>query len=121
MVSRERFLRLGATVAEQATTKRVRLVGQLLLLAALVFVALRARSLWHGNTVDFANIDWLSITGAFLVTGAGVLATGFIWLAVLQRLGAHTRHWWTAIFFQSQLAKYIPGTFWQYAGRLALA
>jgi uncharacterized membrane protein YbhN (UPF0104 family) len=121
MVSRERPLRLGATVAEYATAKRVRLVSQVLLLAGILFVFLRFRSLWHGNTVHLGDVNWLSLTGAFFVTSAGVLATGFIWLAILRRLGAHTRQWWTAIFFQSQLAKYIPGTLWQYAGRLALA
>jgi hypothetical protein len=121
MVSRERLTTFGAAVADYATAKRVRLVAQALLLAGVVFVALRVRSLWHGNTVDLANVHWLSVIGAFLVTGVGVLATGFIWLAILGRLGAQTRRWWSAIFFQSQLAKYIPGTLWQYAGRLALA
>jgi uncharacterized membrane protein YbhN (UPF0104 family) len=121
MVSRERLLRLGATVAEHATTRRVRLLGQVLLLAAAVFVGLRVRSLWHGNHVDLARIDWPSVTGAFLLTGLGVLATGFIWLAILERLAGDPRPRWMAIFFQSQLAKYIPGTLWQYAGRLALA
>jgi hypothetical protein len=32
-----------------------------------------------------------------------------------------TRWRWAGIFFQAQLAKYIPGTVWQYAGRVALA
>lgn len=121
MLSRERLLRLGASAAELATARRVRLVGQFLLLAGVVFIALRVRSLWHGNTADLAQVDWLYVIGAFLAAAAGVLITGFIWLAILRRLGAKTRRWWTAIFFQSQLAKYIPGTLWQYAGRLALA
>lgn len=121
MVSRARLVRLGASLAEHATTKRVRLLGQLLLLAAIVFVGLRVRSLWHGSHVDLARIDWTSLTGAFLLTGVGVLATGLIWLTILERLGADPRHGWVAIFFQSQIAKYIPGTIWQYAGRLTLA
>jgi uncharacterized membrane protein YbhN (UPF0104 family) len=121
MVSRERLLSFGATAAKHATTRRVRLLGQLLLVAAVVFVGLRVRSLWHGNTVDLARVEWPSIAGAFLLTGAGVLATGFVWLLILERLGADTRPQWMAIFFQSQLAKYIPGTLWQYAGRLTLA
>ena len=52
MVSRERLLRLGATVAERATERRVRVLAQLLLVAAAVFVALRVRSIWHGGQSD---------------------------------------------------------------------
>lgn len=121
MVSRERFLRLGATVAEHATTRRVRAAGQLLLLAGIVFVALRVRSLWHGSEIELSTIDWPTLVAAFSLTGAGVFATGFVWLAILRRLGASTQAGWIAVFFQSQLAKYIPGTFWQYAGRISLA
>ena len=121
MLSRERLLRLGATLAERATTKRVRLLAQLLLLVGFAFVGLRVRSLWHVNHIVLASIDWPSLTGAFLLTGIGVLATGFIWLFILDRLGADTRPQWMTIFFQSQLAKYIPGAVWQYAGRIAMA
>jgi uncharacterized membrane protein YbhN (UPF0104 family) len=96
-------------------------LGQILLLAGLVFVVLRVRSLWHGSHIELARVDWPSIAGAFVLAGAAVIATGFIWLVILERLGAHTRPRWTAIFFQAQLAKYIPGTLWQYAGRITLA
>jgi uncharacterized membrane protein YbhN (UPF0104 family) len=121
MVSCERLYRLGATFAEHATTRRVRVLGQLLLAAGIVFVVLRVRSLWHGSHIELSSINWPSVVGAFLLTGAGVVSTGFVWLAILRRLGVRTRSQWIAIFFQAQLAKYIPGTFWQYAGRISLA
>jgi uncharacterized membrane protein YbhN (UPF0104 family) len=121
MVSRERLYRLGVTAAEHATTRRVRVLGQLLVVAGIVFVVLRVRSLWHGSHIELGSIDWPSVVGAFLLTGAGVISTGFVWLAILRRLGVRTRTRWTAIFFQAQLAKYVPGTFWQYAGRISLA
>ena len=121
MVSRERLLSLGAIVAEHATTKRVRAVGQLLLLAALVFVALRARTLWHGSHVELSKVGWWALAGSVALAGAGTAAGALIWLVILDALGVKTRSRWIGIFFQAQLGKYIPGSVWQYAGRAAIA
>jgi uncharacterized membrane protein YbhN (UPF0104 family) len=121
MVSRERLLRLGATVAERATAKRVRVFAQALLLAGLVFVVLRVRSLWHGGHIDFANVDWFALAGSFLLAGVATAAGALIWLAILEALSLRTQRRWTGIFFQSQLGKYIPGSVWQYAGRAAVS
>jgi len=96
-------------------------LGQVLLLAAIVFVVLRVRSLWRGGHIVVGSVDWTLIAGALVFALVGVVGTGFIWLGILERLGASTRRQWVAIFFQAQLAKYIPGTLWQYAGRLTLA
>jgi hypothetical protein len=121
MLSRERLLRLGATAAERATTKRVRLVAQLLLVAGIVFVVLRVRSLWHGSHIEFGRVDWLALAGALLLGAAGTAAGAVIWLAILEVLGVRTQRRWAGIFFQAQLGKYIPGSVWQYAGRAAVA
>ena len=121
MVSRERFFRLGATIVERATTRRVRMLGQLLLVAAVVFVALRARSLWHGSHVELRNVDWPSLVGSFVLAALGTAAGGLIWLNILEGLGVKPRLRWTGLFFQAQLGKYIPGSVWQYAGRAAVA
>jgi glycosyltransferase 2 family protein len=121
MLSRERLHRLGATVAERATTRRVRLLAQILLVAALVFVALRARSLWHGSHVDWSRVDWVALAGALVLGAAGTAAGAVIWLAILRGLGVRTERRWAALFFQAQLGKYIPGSIWQYAGRAAVA
>lgn len=121
MVSRERLLRLGATVAEHATTKRVRLLAQLLLVAGIIFVVLRVRSLWHGGHIELARVEWGAIAGAVVLGAAGTAAGALIWLAILDALGVRPQLRWTGIFFQAQLGKYIPGSVWQYAGRAAVA
>jgi glycosyltransferase 2 family protein len=121
MVSRERLLRAGASVAAWATTKRVRLFAQILLVGGLVFVVFRVRALWHGGNVELTNISWLAIAGSVALAAAGTAAGGFIWLVILESLGLRTQRRWVNIFFQSQLGKYIPGSIWQYAGRAAIA
>ena len=121
MVSRERLHRLGATVADRATDRRVRLLGQLLLLAGLVFVVLRVRSMWHDSHVQLDRIAWPAVAGALAVAALAVLIAAFIWLHILRRLGIKPRARWVGIYMQAQLGKYIPGSVWQYAGRAALA
>jgi uncharacterized membrane protein YbhN (UPF0104 family) len=121
MVSREHILQLGTKLGLRVTTRRARAVGQLLLLMTLVFVLVRLHSIWRDSTVSLNEIDWLPLSGAFLVAIGGVVASGFIWLRILENLGLKTDRRWTAIFFQAQLAKYIPGSVWQYAGRATLA
>ena len=64
--------------------------GGLLLLAALVFVAVRLRSLWHGSHVGLTGAGWVALAGAFLCSAAGVGASGLAWLAILRRLGVAT-------------------------------
>src|ERR1700757_4295307 len=119
MVSRERLYRLGATFAERATTRRVRVVAQLLLVVALVFVVLRVRSLWHGSHIELAKVDWGALVASFALAAIGTTATGLIWLVILRGLGVRTHLRYAGIFFQAQLGKYIPGSVWQYAGRAA--
>jgi uncharacterized membrane protein YbhN (UPF0104 family) len=121
MLSRERLLRLGATAAERATTKRVRLLAQLLLLAGLVFVGLRVRSLWHGGQIELAHVEWGALLTAVVLAAAGTAAGAVIWLDILDALGVRTHRRWAGLFFQAQLGKYIPGSVWQYAGRAAIA
>jgi len=121
MVSRERLLRLGATFAEHATTRRVRVPAQIVLVAALVFVVLRVRSIWHGSHIELGNVNWLALAGGLLFGAAGTAAGAVIWLSILRGLGVRTQRRWAAVFFQAQLGKYIPGSIWQYAGRAAVA
>jgi uncharacterized membrane protein YbhN (UPF0104 family) len=121
MPSRERLVRAAETAAALATTRRVRLGAQVLLVAGVAFVLLRLRSIWHEGHVDLAQVDWFALTGAFVISLVALVASGFIWLAIVGRLGTPTRLCWVGIFFQAQLAKYVPGTIWQYAGRTAYA
>jgi uncharacterized membrane protein YbhN (UPF0104 family) len=121
MVSRERLLALGATAAERMTTRRVRLLAQLLLVAAIVFVVLRVRSLWHGGHIELARVGWITLAASIVCAAAGTAAAGWIWLSILEALGVSTQRRWAGLFFQAQLGKYIPGSVWQYAGRAAVA
>lgn len=119
MMSRERLLLLGARIAGRATAKRVRLIGQVLLVAAFLFVVLRVRSIWHGSHIVLAEVGWFALAAGLVVGAAVTAATALIWLAILRSLGVRTEWRWVGLFFQAQLGKYIPGSVWQYAGRTA--
>jgi hypothetical protein len=125
MVSRERLLRLGANVAERtrAALERpaVRLLGRLLALALLVLLALRLWQLWRREPVDFGAVDGGVFAAAVIASVAAVSAYGLVWLFLLRRLGTRAPLSWMTLFFKSQLAKYLPGSVWQYAGRVGLA
>jgi len=99
----------------------MRAVAHLLLLAALIFVALRGRSIWHGSHIELARVDWGALAGALFLGVGGTAAGAAIWLAILESLGVKTQRNWMGLFFQAQLGKYIPGSVWQYAGRAAIA
>jgi uncharacterized membrane protein YbhN (UPF0104 family) len=121
MAWRERLLRFGATAADMANTRRVRIAVQLLLLAGLVFVVLRLRSIWRDSHIDPSHVGWPWLIGAVALAACAIAASAFIWLAILRWLGTPPRTRWVGVFFQAQLGKYIPGSLWQYAGRTALA
>jgi uncharacterized membrane protein YbhN (UPF0104 family) len=99
----------------------VRLLAQLLLVAAIVFVVLRVRSLWHGGHIELARVGWITLAASIVCAAAGTAAAGWIWLSILEALGVSTQRRWAGLFFQAQLGKYIPGSVWQYAGRAAVA
>ena len=121
MAWRERLLRFGASAAAIANAPRIRIAAQVLLLAGLVFVLLRLRSIWHDSHIDLNHVGWTSLVGAVALAACAIAASAFIWLAILRLLGTSTRARWVGVFFEAQLGKYIPGSLWQYAGRTALA
>jgi glycosyltransferase 2 family protein len=114
MVSRERLLRLGATPL-------VRALGRLLAAALVVLLALRLWQLWRRNPVDFGHLDAGIFVAAVGASVAAVSAYGFVWPFLLRRLGTPAPFSWITLFFKSQLGKYVPGSVWQYAGRVGLA
>jgi glycosyltransferase 2 family protein len=118
---RERLIGFGSRAFAIANSGRVRMVGQLLLLVGLVFVVLRLRSIWRDSALSLGQVRWAYIAIAVGTAACGVVASSFIWLAILRRLGVATQSAWAGIFLQAQVAKYVPGSFWQYAGRTALA
>jgi hypothetical protein len=125
MVSRERLLRLGATVAERANGLRgrpaVRLAGRLLVAALVVLLGLRLWQLWREHPVDFGRLDGVVFAVAIVVSIMAVSAYGLVWPYLLRRLGTPAPFSWVTLFFKSQLGKYLPGSVWQYAGRVGLA
>jgi hypothetical protein len=125
MVSRERLLSLGATVGGRANGARekpvVRLLGRLLVVALVVLLALRLWQLWRREPVDFGQLDVGVFVAAVVASVVAVSAYGLVWLYLLRRLGTSAPLSWITLFFKSQLAKYLPGSVWQYAGRVGLA
>jgi glycosyltransferase 2 family protein len=125
MVSRERTPRLGATLARRANAARekpvVRLLGRLLAVALIVLLALRLWQLWRREPVDFGHLDGAVFAAAVVASVAAVSAYGLVWLYLLRRLGTRAPLSWMTLFFKSQLGKYLPGSVWQYAGRVGLA
>lgn len=125
MVSRERLLRLGATLAARANGMRrkpaVRSAGRVLVGGLVVFLALRLWQLWRQHPVDLGKVDCLFFAIAIVTSIAAVSAYGFVWPYLLRRLGTPAPFSWVTLFFRSQLGKYLPGSVWQYAGRVGLA
>jgi glycosyltransferase 2 family protein len=121
MVTHERLVRLASKGAELANTKRVRLVAHLLLLGGLVFLAVRLRSIVRDSDIHLTSSGWAWLAAATLLGALAVIASSFIWLVILRRLGMPVRWRSAAIYLQAQLAKYVPGGVWQYASRGTMA
>ena len=125
MVSRERILRLGETIVERVTAARrnpaVRVLGRLATLALVILLGLRLWQLWRRHPVDFGHLDGAVFAAAVALSVLAVSAYGLVWPYLLRRLGTPAPYSWVTLFFKSQLGKYVPGSVWQYAGRVGLA
>jgi glycosyltransferase 2 family protein len=77
--------------------------------------------LWHREPIDFGRVDSGVLAGASLVSAAAVTAHGLVWPMMLRRLGVPAKASWVGLYFMGQLGKYVPGSVWQYAGRIGLA
>jgi uncharacterized membrane protein YbhN (UPF0104 family) len=94
---------------------------RLLAAALVVLLAVRLWQLWHRHPVDFSRIDDGVFVLAVAVSFVAVAAYGLVWPYLLRRLGVRANAGWVGMFFTSQLGKYLPGSVWQYAGRVGLA
>jgi hypothetical protein len=99
----------------------VRVAAQLLLLAGLVFLLLRLRSLWRNSNVHLSHVAWWWFIPATSAALCAIAISGWIWMRLLQWLGADAHRSTIGVFLQAQLGKYVPGSVWQYAGRAALS
>jgi glycosyltransferase 2 family protein len=121
MLTAETRDRLGRRIAALAKSRRVRIVSELVLAAVLVFFFVHLRSIWRNGGFSFDHVNWSLFVLAAAVTVVGSLAPAFVWLTILRRLEVPVDRTLLGVFFQAQVAKYIPGSIWQYAGRVTLA
>jgi uncharacterized membrane protein YbhN (UPF0104 family) len=122
MASRERLVRLGTTLTRRAyRVATIRIVVRLLAAALVLALAVRLWQLWRREPIDFSQVDGAFFGLAVVMSAAAVTGYGLVWPYLLRRLGVHASASWVLLFFRTQLAKYLPGSIWQYAGRVGLA
>lgn len=97
-------------------------IGALLGAAGVVFVALRLAS--YADEIDAAGIGvggYVALLGLAVVYGASNLLLALGWWRLLRCLGVTAaRGWALRAYAISQLAKYVPGNIFQFAGRQAI-
>jgi glycosyltransferase 2 family protein len=104
-----------------ARTRTARVVGRGLAAGFLVFLAVRLWQLWRRDPVDLSHLGAGTVTLAAIASVIAVSSYGVVWLYVLRGLRVRAPLGWLTIFFKSQLGKYIPGSVWQFAGRVGIA
>jgi glycosyltransferase 2 family protein len=121
MAPETRLDKLISTARHVTAARWFRVIGRLLAAALLLLLGLRLWRLWEKHPVDFGSIDLGVFSAAVVVSAVAVGGYGLVWLFVLRRMGVRASLVWITLFFQSQLGKYLPGSVWQYAGRIGLA
>jgi glycosyltransferase 2 family protein len=121
MAAETRLDKLISTARRLTAARSFRVIGRLLAAALLLLLGLRLWRLWEKHPVDFGSIDLGVFSAAVVVSAVAVGGYGLVWLFVLRRMGVRASLVWITLFFQSQLGKYLPGSLWQYAGRIGLA
>jgi len=78
----------------------------------------------YSNQIDFTGFSWLTIfsfVGFILVYFFANILLALAWRDLLQYLGVSTtRKWAIQTYGVSQIAKYVPGNIFQFAGRQAI-
>ncbi|TPJ96565.1 hypothetical protein FJ489_13760 [Mesorhizobium sp. B2-5-12] len=96
--------------------------GAFLGLAGLVFVGVRLHG--YAGEIDFQRIGfggYAAVAALAGLYGASNLLLALGWQRLLAHLGAPVSHSWAIrAYATSQLAKYVPGNIFQFAGRQAL-
>lgn len=97
-------------------------IGTFLGLAGLVFVAMRLHS--YAGEIDLRRIGlggYLAVAALAGLYGASNLLLASGWRRLLAHLGVPVSHSWAIrAYATSQLAKYVPGNIFQFAGRQAV-
>jgi uncharacterized membrane protein YbhN (UPF0104 family) len=89
-------------------------------LALLALLAVRLWHLWSSTGLSLRDVQPTAAVAAVVVSAVAVVSYGCVWLLVLRRLGVVVQPRYVALFLKSQLGKYIPGSIWQFAGRVGL-
>jgi uncharacterized membrane protein YbhN (UPF0104 family) len=89
-------------------------------LALLALLAARLWHLWSSTDLSLRDVQPTAAVAAVVVSAVAVASYGCVWLLVLSRLGVVVHPTYVALFLKSQLGKYIPGSIWQFAGRVVL-
>lgn len=110
-----------ARLAELHGTTWARIAVRVLAVGLVVVLALRLRELWRQHPVDLSTVDAPLLVLAAACSFAAVVAYGAVWPLILKRMGSTPPRGAIRLFLQSQLAKYLPGSVWHYAGRVGLA
>ncbi len=100
----------------------LRLAGSTLGLLGVVFVAIKLVE--YGNQIELSKFGagtFLSLSGLAVVYGVASLLLAFAWRDLLNHLGISVdANWAVRTYGFSQLAKYVPGNIFQFAGRQAI-
>jgi len=109
-VTKQRILRLGATVA-----------GQILMFATLYVLGLRLREQWPLIASDLYRMRVLPASGALLSTLALLLLMSTGWTFALQAVGVSINmRTGFSIYYQTNIFHYLPGAVWHLPGRAYL-
>jgi len=104
-----------------ARSRPLRLAVRLAAVVLLGFLAFRLTQLWNRDPVDFSAANGWLLALASGLSLVAVVSYGLVWPHILRRIGTTPPRDALRIFLQSQLGKYVPGSVWQYAGRIGLA
>jgi hypothetical protein len=100
----------------------LRLAGSTLGAIGVVFVAIKLVE--YGNQIELSKFGagmYLALFGLAVVYGAAGLLLAFAWRDLLNHLGISVdANWAVRTYGFSQLAKYVPGNIFQFAGRQAI-
>jgi hypothetical protein len=106
----------------ESLKRLLRLAGSTLGAIGVVFVAIKLVE--YGNQIELSKFGagmYLSLFGLAVVYGAAGLLLAFAWRDLLNHLGISVdANWAVRTYGLSQLAKYIPGNVFQFAGRQAI-